>query len=144
MGSRERISRMCSLCGQPESPIHRYWQCPKLAESEDPLIKSTQSMVGLVLDNANLECWWGRALLPAQFVPRPKPPGQSETLIQSTHGFAASVASAANVYPDGSGGAGTGPRVHAWAGSGVAAFSLSDEDSRLIKGVAVPDDDYAW
>jgi len=69
MGGRADLVRRCPWCQAVETPYHRYWGCPKLADSDDQHIKDSQHLHGQadgVCGFDRYPCLWGRAILPAE------------------------------------------------------------------------------
>ena len=71
--SRKGDPLYCITCGSNNTTMyHRYWSCPALTKHSDEAIRSTQWMRRLFdQQHAKYECWWGRAILPADFAPTP-------------------------------------------------------------------------
>lgn len=61
----------CLFCGQSDpTDVHRYWECPALSSSEDPLIARSQHLVRPAAASCETEaCFWIRGLMPKHWLP---------------------------------------------------------------------------
>ena len=80
---------------------------------------------------AHLECWWGRAILPAGLSAEPQRKTVDDVSTITTPGFAELMTTLRNAYTDGSGGPQWVPKSIKSMGSAVATLSLSNSPDKL-------------
>ena len=131
--ARKREAVHCAKCGSDNvSTYHRYWSCPALDKRTEEAVRSTQWMRKLFDKRyAHLECWWGRAILPAGLSAEPQRKTVDDVSTITTPGFAELMTTLRNAYTDGSGGPQWVPKSIKSMGSAVATLSLSNSPDKL-------------
>ena len=70
---RPEVDDACPRCGQPDSALHQFWTCAHNERIEDPRVASTQDLIPLAVDEADIfPCLWLRGLLPSSRLVVPK------------------------------------------------------------------------
>ena len=68
----------CPHCGQVQTDLHMFWTCPKLVESDNPSIISTQYLVPKATQHGEeVPCLWYRGLVPKMWTTPSSPPSES-------------------------------------------------------------------
>jgi len=129
MGGRNGLKCKCKWCGADETPLHRYWTCPRLDDLNDQFIKDTQDLITFAAGPDGFDrypCLFGRALLPADLYEVGQFQRDVEDMILATTPNLSEVVTAAGeFFPDGSGGSPDAPHNERHHGSGVAAIKHS-------------------
>ena len=113
-------------CGAVDGPKHRYWLCPLIKDIPDHEIAKHDSWLHEVffkpMSRYNKECWWGRGLLPAGWVPKIE---ELNTPPTETSNAKKCFGEAADIFLDGSGGR---KSVAKCCGSAAVALKTSRDD----------------
>ena len=124
---------VCVHCGVPDTPRHRYLECPGWEPAiDDPAFTATSYVKQRILSDPTLladQCIWTRGLIPGPRVAACSPP-VTQLRTWHTPGFGElAQAPHSRLYPDGSGGSGQLPSSLATAGAGVAAVHCEGYDA---------------
>ena len=138
--SRKGEPMVCQACGEVGITMyHRYWSCPKLCKHPDESVRSTQWLRKLFdQQHSKHECWWGRAILPAELMPAQPRKSIDDHTATSTPGFTELLMAQQVAYTDGSGGPKWTPKGIRNTGSAIATMRLTNEPSRIkVRGVGI-------
>jgi len=112
-------------CGAPDGPQHRYWDCSRLQELDNAEFKKGKWLKTVIFkpnSHLEVECLWGRGLLPANWRPEREegrmPPIETLTAKEN-------FALAKDTFLDGSGGTRS---VMKCCGSAAVALRTSNDD----------------
>ena len=132
-GCRSGVDMTCMRCGEADvTMFHQYWSCSKLASHNDDAVRKTNWMQSLFAANpVELECLWGRGILPANLLPAtPRvAPGDIETV--STPNFVSLASEQLKHFTDGSGGPRWVPQATKCVGSALATVKLREDGETL-------------
>ena len=127
-GAWQDFAKEC-LCGRLEDARHCFWTCPVVNANPHPDIQKSNNLGKLFgsAPFAQAECLWGRALLPASWLP---PTCEIiEAAVETSPNFESVASDTGCLYPDGSGGMRARRLLRPLAGSGAAALRVTGDEA---------------